>query len=183
MNLISERGSVTRSSLVCKATCCGSQSRAPFRRPGSWSQCMRKRIERRLSMNRTSNRRFLGVRGHVRALFRRDVSRRGKRRHVAALQDAVGAIGSWSQCMREIERRLSMNRGTSNIQHPTSNESKEPSPHPDPLPSHPMGAERGQPAVREPCPTDWQPTSGSWSQCMRKIERRLSMNRGKSNIE
>ncbi len=30
MNLISERGSVTRSSLVCKATCCGSQSRAPF---------------------------------------------------------------------------------------------------------------------------------------------------------
>ena len=42
---------MTRSSLVCKATCCGSQSRAPFRRPGSGSQCMRK-IERRLSMNR-----------------------------------------------------------------------------------------------------------------------------------
>ena len=51
MNLISERGSVTRSSLVCKAACCGSRSRAPFRRPGSWSQCMRE-IERRLSMNR-----------------------------------------------------------------------------------------------------------------------------------
>ncbi len=50
MNLVSERGSVTRSSLVCKATCCGSQSRAPFRRPGSWFQCMRK-SERRLSMN------------------------------------------------------------------------------------------------------------------------------------
>ena len=56
MNLISERGSVTRSSLVCKATCCGSQSRAPFRRPGSWSQCMRK-IERRLSMNHWTRRR------------------------------------------------------------------------------------------------------------------------------
>ena len=44
MNLISEHRSVTRSSLVCKATCCGSQSRAPFRRPGSWSQCMRKML-------------------------------------------------------------------------------------------------------------------------------------------
>ena len=31
-----------------------------------------------------------------------------------------------------------------NIEHRTSNESKEPSPHPDPLPSHPMGAERGK---------------------------------------
>ncbi len=31
---------------------------------------------------------------------------------------------------------LSMQRGTSNIEHRTSNESKEPSPHPDPLPSH-----------------------------------------------
>ena len=56
MNLISERGSVTRSSLVCKATCCGSQSRAPFRRPGSGSRCMRK-IERRLSMNHWTRRR------------------------------------------------------------------------------------------------------------------------------
>ena len=46
MNLISEHRSVTRSSLVCKATCCGSQSRAPFRRPGSWSQCMRKNVVR-----------------------------------------------------------------------------------------------------------------------------------------
>ncbi len=72
---------------------------------GSWSQCMRK-IERRLSMNRMASRRFWGVRGHVRALFRRDTSRRGKRRHVAALQDAVAAIGSWSQCMRKIERRM-----------------------------------------------------------------------------
>ncbi len=71
-----------------------------------------RKSERRLSMNRTSTRRFLGVRGHVRALFRRDTSRRGKRRHVAALQDAVAAIGSWSQGMRKIERRLSMNRGT-----------------------------------------------------------------------
>jgi hypothetical protein len=54
-----------------------------------------------LSMNRMSTRRFLGVRGHV-----------------AALQDAAAAIGSWSQCMRKIERRLPMNRKhrTSNIQ-------------------------------------------------------------------
>ncbi len=50
MNLISERESVARSSLVCKAACCGSQSRAPFRRPGSWPQCMRI-IERRLPIN------------------------------------------------------------------------------------------------------------------------------------
>jgi hypothetical protein len=42
--------------------------------------------------------------------------------------------------MRKSERRLSMNRGTSNIEHPTSNESKEPSPHPDPLPSHQNGS-------------------------------------------
>ncbi len=105
MNLILERGSVTRSSLVCKATCCGSQSRAPFRRPGSWSQCMRK-----------------------------------------------------------VERRLSMNRATSNIERRTSNEGQEPSPHqpslppppklrragrsygptgPDPLPSHQNGSGEG----------------------------------------
>ena len=30
-----------------------------------------------------------GVRGHVRALVRRDMSRRGKRQHVAALQKAM----------------------------------------------------------------------------------------------
>ena len=87
-----------------------------------------------LSMNRMASRRFCGVRGHVRALFRRDTSRRGKRRHVAALQDAAAAIGSWSQCMRKVERRLSMNRGTSNIEHPMKAEDRKRTPHPGPLP-------------------------------------------------
>ncbi len=50
-------------------------------------------ISNGLSMNRTSTRWFWWVRGRVRALFRRDTSRRGKRRHVAALQDAVAAMG------------------------------------------------------------------------------------------
>ncbi len=39
-----------------------------------------------------------------------------------------------------------------------------------------MGAEREQQVAREPGSTDWRLTAGSWSQCMRRIERRLSKN-------
>ncbi len=80
--------------------------------------------------------------------------------------------------MKEPQRTERTER-TTNIESRTSNE-REPSPHPDPLPSHQMGAEREQQVAGESGSADWQLMSGSWSQCMRKIERRLSMNRNKS---
>ena len=65
-----------------------------------------------------------------------------RRVNLQARTPALRRRGSWSQCMRKIERRLSMN--LRNIQHPTSNESK--SPHLTLTLSPPirMGAERGK---------------------------------------
>ncbi len=51
---------------------------------------------------------------------------------------------------------------TSNIEHPMK---AEPSPHPDPLPSHPMGAEREQLAGATGHSGDWQLATGSRVQC------------------
>ncbi len=125
------------------------------------------------------------ARHSVRALWRCPTNR--ATHHVRGGQRTARPTGFMAQCTRKIERRLSMNRGTFNIQHSTpniegmrripvlsmnrgtSNESKEPSPHPDPLPSHPMGAEREQQVADELGLTDWQLASGSSSQCMRKV--------------
>ena len=93
--------------------------------------------------------------------------------------------------MRKIERRLPMNRGTSNIEHRTSNESKEPSPHPDrrglcfpynphpalsrhplpllrareSLPSHQNGSGEGTASGQHSYSEARGASAGSWSQC------------------
>ena len=63
---------------------------------GSWSQCMRKKPERGLSMN-------LGAPASLPASCPFAPRRRGRRR-------SQRRLGSRSQCMRQCERKLSMNR-------------------------------------------------------------------------
>src|SRR6266566_3567392 len=74
---------------------------------GSWSQCMRKKTERGLSMNRKVGQasRLSGSAGFQPAPA-------GKMPALLHRQDACATCnpGSWSQCMRTDERALSMNR-------------------------------------------------------------------------
>src|SRR5438093_2062587 len=74
-------------------------------------------------------------------------------------------VGSWSQCMRKSERRLSMNRARKREQAPRT---------PNADAQWPRAWDF---AKRLECVRLAGAFLGSWSQCMRESERRLSMNR------
>src|SRR6266576_2800569 len=74
---------------------------------GSWSQCIRK-TKGGLSMNRCRPRQVLECASPLALWQWRRANQ--KRQRTGAVQDATArSEGSWSQCMRKNERRLSMN--------------------------------------------------------------------------
>jgi len=86
----------------------------------------------------------------------------GEGEAAAGTRGSASLPGSWSQCMRRIERRLPMNWG--DIERRTSNERAEPSPPHEPgmqgRPPHPIPLPQGGEGEDEP-----EAPSGSGAQC------------------
>src|SRR3989475_2082959 len=107
--------------------------------------------------------------GHSRAHFRQVLECAGP----AALW--IAQTGSWSQCMRRSERGLSMNRTNSEYALPSKAAEDRRTPR-----RYRVGDSRAHFRQVLECAAAaalWIAQTGSWSQCMRKSERGLSMNR------